>query len=617
MKNMTRGNYLPMGATPLDNNRVQFVVPAEQGKEYNLILYYRKKGHRQVISLKEEYRRGNVYSLIVEGIKNNDVTYNLEINGQEKTDPYAKMILGRGQWGRESIKKVQGGIFLADYDWQEDQAPGYSMEDIVLYQLHVRGFTKHASSGVKKKGTFEGIIEKLPYLKELGVTTLELLPAYEFSEIENSRSAAVSMEDMKQQGVYGQKEEETRINYWGYKEAFYFVPKASYSGGKDSSHSFKNLVKELHKQGMEIMMQFFFPINISRAFIFQVLQFWIKEYHVDGFRLMGVNIPAELIASMDEFCNTKILYETMEENLVYGYQKTPCYFNLASYNDSYMYSLRKFLKSDVGSLQQAFHDMINGGNRIKRVIYMTNYNTFTLHDLVSYDRKHNEKNGEMGSDGNNHNVSWNCGAEGDTKKKQVLQLRKRQMKNALTLLFFSKGTPVLLAGDEFCNSQKGNNNPYCQDNSISWLNWKDLEKNKEHFDFCRWLIQLRKQNKLYDIEKLKILEGERERLPAISFHGKEAWKLDWSTANEEAGGILYYLQNGFLYLAINMHWESTNLALPSLPLEGDWKVILNTGAQEEDIFIDRKKKVIKVPPRTIVVLEAKRKEQNGKGITAF
>ena len=616
MKKITRGNPFPMGASVLEDGLVQFVIGAEQGKEYSLVLYDKKANTSEEIFLGEEFRIGNLYSVLISGIKKERISYNFKIQGREITDPYAKVVHGNEQWGAKEKQNLLAGVCLPEYDWEKDKFPGLGIEESIIYQLHVRGFTRHSSSGVKKKGTFEGIVEKISYLKDLGVTSLELLPAYEFSEVEKKGTAPVSMEEITKEQSYTQKGEDIKLNYWGYKEAFYFAPKASYSGGKVPSHSFKTMVKELHRENMELIMQFFFPLTVSRAFILEVLKFWVEEYHVDGFRLMGVNIPVELIASMAEFANTKILYEVMDENQIYSYQQLPAYYNLASYNDSYLYSLRKFLKSDVGSLQQAFQNIMNGGGRVKRVVYFTNYNTFTLHDLVSYNRKHNEHNGEKGLDGNNDNVSWNCGVEGETKKRQVLKLRNRQMKNALTLLFLSKGTPVILAGDEFGNTQKGNNNPYCQDNGISWLNWKDSERNKEQIEFCKSLILLRKGYRIFEIEKKKNSQSTKERLPAISFHGKDAWKLDWSAANEESGGILFTLSEDFLYVGINMHWEEAVLALPSLPLEGNWKIRISTQG-EEIKDINKKEKTITVAPRSIMILEAKRKEHNGKGITAF
>ena len=614
MKKIKRGNPYPMGAFLQEKGKIQFVIRGFEGKEYSLIIYDKKTGKRDEIPLGEEYRIGNLYSVLVEGLNEDRICYTILEDGCEKTDPYAKVIYGNEVWGNVKKEVLKAGACLKPYPWEDDKMPGIPLENSVFYQLHVRGFTRHASSKVKKKGTFEGIIEKIPYLKELGITALELLPSYEFNEVEADVRTHYSMEEMKEQAAYTKKENSLRLNYWGFKEAFYFVPKASYSGSGNPSFSFKDMVKNLHRQGIEVVMQFYFPLNIPRAMIIEVLQFWVEEYHVDGFRLLGVHIPVELLAGIPKLANIKILYECFNENDIYSYQQIPLCPNLASYNDSYMYSQRKFLKSDVGSLQQAFQEFLNAGTRIKRMIYITNYNSFTLQDLVSYDRKHNEDNGENGTDGNNCNLSWNCGIEGNTRKKSILDLRKQQMRNAMSLLLMSRGIPVILSGDEFCNSQKGNNNPYCQDNLISWINWKDLDKNKEFFNFTCKLISLRKEEILKKEKSLKALEGEK--LPEVSFHGKDAWKLDWSAANEEAGGILFVSESSFLYMGINMHWKEALLALPALAIKEAWSVIVDTAGKAGQM-IGRKEKQLRIPSRSIIILRAERKEKDVKGITAF
>ena len=616
MRRVVRGKLFPMGASIVDQDKIQFVFRAFAGKKYGIVIYNKKTEEREIIFLEEEYRIGNFYSVIIEGLKKDMISYTIWEDGLEKADPYGKVIYGNEIWGNTPAEILKTGVYLKEFDWQEDRFPNYSLQEAVFYQLHVRGFTKHASSKVRKKGTFEGIIEKISYLKELGITTLELLPSYEFAEREPNVQAYHSMEDMKETAIYSHHENDVKINYWGFKEGHYFAPKASYSGSKDPSLSFKNLVKQLHLHGLELVMQFYFPLQVSGAMIIEILKFWVEEYHVDGFRLLGVNIPVEIVAGIPQLSNTKILYESIREEAVYGFQQIPCYQNLASYNDGYLYQMRSFLKSDVGSLQQAFRELLDPGNRVGKMVYLTNYNTFTLNDLVSYDRKHNEENGENGTDGNNCNLSWNCGMGGNTRKKQILELRYKQMKNAMTLLLMSRGTPVIMAGDEFSNSQKGNNNPYCQDNLISWLNWKDLERNKEFYEFTRSLIKMRKEENQRKEEKKESGQNSTEKLPSISFHGRDAWKLDWTSSNEEAGGILFVTSESFLYLAINMHWKEAVLALPALEIKGEWKILVDTSGKN-DSTVGKKEKLIEVPSRTILILQAERKEKDVKGITAF
>ncbi len=611
------GNALPMGATLIGSQEVQFVMKNTGKTGSGLVLYDRKSGNKEVIPFTKEYEIGNIYSLVVEGIRPDRYSYNFMEDGLEILDPYAKRVVGNESWGKKEVS-LSAGIGLSKFFWEGDRPLHHSFEDGIVYQLHVRGFTRHSSSGVKKKGTFEGIVEKLPYLKELGITAVELLPAYEFMEQERSQQPPLTMEYVKEnyKALPGRGGEKRRINYWGFKEAAYFAPKASYSGSKNPDISFKAMVKELHKQGIEVIMQFYFPPTLNSVYLLEVMRFWVEEYHIDGFRLLGVGIPIELLVSDPFLCNTKLLCEGFDGQGFYEGRK-PVFRHVATYNDGYMFALRHFLKGDVGSLKNAFEAMLFESKWAGKMIYLTNYNSFTLKDMVSYDRKHNEDNGEEGRDGNTCNVSWNCGIEGPSKRKNILTLRKKQMKNALTLLFFSKGTPVILAGDEFENSQQGNNNPYCQDNLISWLNWKDLERSREHFEFTKQLITLRRQLAL-----LKIQADEKSRrtgveYPYLSYHGKEAWRLEWNESNEEAGGILFYDEQVYIYLAINMNWQETTLALPNLPGKNKWQLILDTTEQEERGILTNQKEIA-MGPRSIKIITAKGKKSDfEEGLSAF
>ena len=280
--------------------------------------------------------------------------------------------------------------------------------------------------------------------------------------------------------------------------------------------------------------------------------------------------------------------------------------------------MRKFLKGDVGSLQAAFKAMNYEQKQIGNMIYLTNYNTFTLKDLVSYERKHNEENGENGRDGNNYNVSWNCGVEGPTKRKNIIAIREKQMRNAIALLMLSKGTPVLMAGDEFGNSQNGNNNPYCQDNVISWLNWKDLEKNREHFEFTKKMISFMKSQPLLKKGKDQVSKRVGLEYPYMSYHGTDAWKLEWDTSNEEAGGILYYGDYNYIYIGVNMSWMENTLAIPNIPGNHEWELLLDTSLEQKNEWVGHSKKEICLPPRTIKIIAAKgSKEDFNESFTAF
>ena len=618
MKNCRIGNAYPMGATVIGKKTVQFVSLINQKKETSLILYEKKTGIQEEYKLSNEYRIGNMYSIIVEDLDPAAYTYNYVENGKEITDPYAKVICGNEEWGKSEESLITAGIKIDNFKWEEDKNLRYPYNESVMYQLHVRGFTKHVSSGVKKKGTFEGICEKIPHLQELGITAIELLPAYEFLECEKVRPKVLTMDYVKENyKEIPEDKPEKKINYWGFKESYYFAPKASYSGSKNPVNSFKGMVKELHKAGIEIVMQFYFPQTISRSLLLEVVKYWVKEYHIDGVRLLGVNLPITVIASEPELLNTKIMYENIPENDIYDYRYVPAYANLAHYNDAYLYAVRKFLKGDVGSLPRAFQAMTTCYQRVIGVNYLTNYNTFTLKDLVSFDRKHNEDNGENGRDGNNHNLSWNCGIEGPTKKKPILFIREKQMRNAIVMMMVSKGTPVLLAGDEFGNSQNGNNNPYCQDNVISWINWKDKIKNQSHFEFTKKMISIRKEMEVLKKSKDNSTKRTGLEYPYMSFHGTEAWKLEWNEANEEAGGILYYSDYSYFYIGFNMHWQDNVLALPNLPGNHNWKVLVDTSVDEK-LEEDEVCKSIFMPSRTIKILTAKaNKDDFNENLSAF
>lgn len=619
MRNSRIGEAFPMGATVVGKKAVQFVSKINRKKETSLVLYEKTTGEEEEYKLTEEYRIGNMYSIVIEDIEPSKYTYNYLENGKEILDPYAKVICGNEVWGEDEKRLISAGIRIENFKWEDDKILMHPYENSVIYQLHVRGFTKHISSGVKKKGTYEGIIEKIPYLKELGITAIELLPSYEFMECEKEPPKVLTMDYVKENYMTVPEEKPvTKINYWGFKESCYFAPKAAYSAGKNPINSFKNMVKELHKSDIEVVMQFFFPQTVERSYILEVIKYWVKEYHIDGVRLLGVNIPVSVIATQPELLNTKIMYEYMPIHEIYDYRYAPAYKNLAVYNDEYLYAVRRFLKGDIGSLQAAFHALNREQNQFANMVYLTNYNTFTLKDMVSFERKHNEDNGENGRDGNNHNLSWNCGIEGPTKKKNVIALRERQMRNAIAFLMLSKGTPVIVAGDEFGNSQGGNNNPYCQDNTVSWLNWKDLNKNQAHFRFTKSMISFMKDHSFIKKSKEQTVRRNGEEYPYMSFHGTDAWKLEWSAANEEAGGILYYSDYTYMYIGFNMHWQENILALPNVPGGHKWEVLLDTSLEQEEKWIGEIEKTISIPPRTIKIIVAKgSKDDFDESVSAF
>ena len=614
----------PLGVTQ-EADGVRILVQG-RAKEVCLLLYRPgKKTPCEEISFDPKYRMGDVWELALDRTDFASFEYNFMIDGKIVTDPNARVITGREKWAdrKRAGKPVRGRILSEELDWEDDVKPETPYAETILYKLHVRGFTAHASSGVSARGTYAGIVEKIPYLKDLGITAVELMPVTEFDEIMMSSSGS---------GFHNAKQEPTGyVNYWGYGPSYLYAVKTAYASRETMSAEgeFKTLVKELHKAGIECIPEMYFTGKELPGEILSVLRYWVEEYHVDGFHLTG--FPDLSLAAEDPFLKrTKLFAENwndvMNRRPKQGYV-TPGdgavsveEKNLAEYNMQFMEDMRRFLKGDEGMLS-AF-ELRNRRNPMEYAVinYMANTNGFTLMDTVSYDRKHNEKNGEENRDGSDYNYSWNCGAEGPTRKKKIVELRKQLLKNAYLLLFLSQGVPLLLAGDEFGNSQDGNNNAYCQDNAVSWLNWKLLESHKDQVDFVKRLIAFRKAHKMFHMDREpRIMDYKSCGRPDVSYHGENAWKPEFENFRRQFG-ILYWgayanrpdgSDDANFYVAYNMHWEPHMFGLPHLPKGAKWRVICNTGDPDAaDLPTDGTGKVPKnqmmlaVPPRGIVILES-------------
>lgn len=626
------GRPYPLGAAiESGNNRINFAAVLQGKAECGIILYDKRNSGEEKIPFSEENRFGNIYCGVLEDIDDSQYSYNFYEGNKVIVDPYAKRMTGNEAWGNQlhsgrRKQLVKSGFYQPDYDWESDRMPVIPFEESVLYCLHVRGFTKHSSSKVQGKGTFAGVREKIPYLKDLGITAVELMPAYEFLEVEmpeqseQNASLEYMLEHYKDAPVSLEKEPDKerpgRINYWGYKEGYYFAPKASYG-----AEGFKALVKELHKNHMEMIMQFFFPPWIKGGFILEVLKYWVLEYHVDGFHLLGEKIPVHLLATEPLFGKTKLLYLDFPCGEIYQENEVPSYRNLASYNDEFMCDCRRFLKSDEDMLSKFLYHMKDNPLKEARIHYMAHSNGFTLMDLVSYDKKHNETNLEDNMDGTDYNFSWNCGAEGKTRKKSILSLRMQQIKNALTFVIMGQAVPLLYGGDEFGNSQNGNNNAYCQDNAVSWLNWNDLSRNQEIFQFTRELLRLRKEHPiLRRPEELRLLDSISCGYPDLSYHGEEVWRPVLNKQNRNIG-LMYcgkYAKrepggepDDFFYFAFNMHWIEHLFALPKLPEGLVWELITDTSGNVSKET--GKKNVDSAGPRSIRIYKSKKMEKTKTG----
>lgn len=607
------GNPALPGAT-VTKTGINFSFCCEANQKCQLVLY-RKRGQEQITTIEftADMRFGNVVTVHVRGIRPENCEYSYFVDGKEVLDPYAVEIHGRVKWGMVQENTCKAVAAHRPFDWEGDKPLQIPLNETILYGLHVRGFTRDRTSKVRYKGTFAGIVEKIPYLKDLGITMIELMPAYDFDEVIPERKVFSTA------GCEFHKK--PRLNYWGYTKGNYFVPKSAYAyHEKDSVREFKEMVKALHQNQIEIGMEFSFPFETDPMFILHCVRYWVLEYHIDGIHLFASEETMNLLRRDPLLAATKIFsWKIEEKSQKEGYGNRQ---NMANFNDDFLVVARRFLKSDEGQVQN-MANMLRYQPKIgSNVNYMANHATFTLYDMVSYDRKHNEENLEGNHDGPEYNYSWNCGEEGPSKKKRVMDLRRKQLKNALTFLFTAQGIPMIYAGDECGNSQNGNNNPYCQDNSVGWVNWKRNAFQMEILSYTKEMIAFRKQHHILHMrEELKIMDDQAFGLPDISYHGYQPWYADFSYVNRCLGILLcgkYAVRDGWpeennLYLAYNMYWEKQEFGLPETFEQEFWTIKMSTDylTEEERKVADEniKERKLVVPPRSIIILESQKREK--------
>ena len=566
---------------------------------------------KERIAFDAEDKIGDVWTMSLEDHDLTNMEYGFEADGEWMADPYAKALAGRKVWGAfEEDEKVRGRIPFAGFSWDDDKHPETPYSESIIYRIHVRGLTKHESSFVKNKGTFAGVIQMIPYFKDLGVTAVEMMPVTDFNEV---------MMDVIPAAVPGGKPEKKpngKLNYWGYGPSYLYAPKASYgTGAMPVELEFKIMVKELHRSGLECILEMYFTGDENPGEVLQVLRYWVEEYHVDGFKLAG-NVPLELVAADPFLKRTKLFAGSWKNVLAKKKEKKTAADvsmkakHLAEYNENFMMDMRRILKGDQGMVETLQYWTSNNPTDHGIINYMANTNGFTMMDLVSYNQKHNEANGENGHDGTDRNESWNCGTEGQTTNMRVLTLRKQQICNAFMLLLLSQGTPLIMAGDEFGNSQEGNNNAYCQDNEIGWLNWHQLEGNLELFQIVKDLIAFRKAHKVFH-KDLPAKNSDHRSLgcPDVSYHGQSAWKVDNDEFRKQLG-IMYWgayekkedgTPDDTFYVAYNMHWGTHYLGLPRLPKGYFWKPLYDTSG---GMAVVKKGIRAQIPPHCVVVFAA-------------
>lgn len=647
------GFFREFGAVAIPGG-VNFTIHTHGATSCELLLFHRKAEEPYaVIPFPESYRIGFCYSMIVFDLDIEEFEYAYRLDGpyDEKKglrfdknkillDPYARAVTGQSQWGH--VNNAQHGyrarVVQSNFDWGDQRHHSIPMEDLIIYELHVRGFTMDESSGVKHHGTFEGLREKIPYLKELGINAVELMPIFEFDEMRDVRLI----------------DENELIDFWGYNPVSFFAPNTSYCSSMEYNREgleLKTLIKDLHDNGIEVILDVVFnhtaegnefgpcfsfkgfdnniyymltpdghyynfsgcgnTLNcnhpVVRDMILECLRYWVIEYRVDGFRfdlasILGRNDDGTPLSqppllrslAFDSILgNVKLIAEAWDAGGLYQVGSFPSWKRWAEWNGRYRDDMRRFLKGDDFLAQTAaaritgspdlYDPAYRGGNA--SINFLTCHDGFTLYDLYSYNQKHNEANGWGNTDGADDNNSWNCGVEGETDDPAILALRKRLMKNACAVLLCSRGTPMFLSGDEFADTRYGNNNPYCQDNLISWLDWSLLKKNKDLFDFFQYMIQFRKDHPVIR----KDLEPSYLGVPAMSTHGLTPDETNFSGDShvvciQFAGYNEATQKEDLVYLAVNSGWFPVTLTLPELPEHYKWKVAVNTGDPKCQFF---------------------------------
>lgn len=677
-----RPGFFRMYGACVASNGVSFTINSHGATRCTLLLFKPQAPKPYArIPFPDSYRIGDTYSMLVFDIKPDEFEYAFSFDGPYEPakgllfngenvllDPYSRAVTGQRKWG----EKPEGGkdfeyrarVVKSSFDWGNIKQLEQPFEDLVIYETHVRGYTKDKSSGVSAPGTFAGLKDKIPYLKDLGINAVELMPIFEFDEMESARVV---------DGVQ-------LYNYWGYNTVSFFAPNTSYAFNEEHNHEgdeLKSLIKALKENGIEVILDVVFNhtaegnemgpcfsfkgidnnvyymltpdahyYNFSgcgnvmncnhpvvRSFIIDCLRHWAIEYRVDGFRfdlasILGrdqngapmANPPIlESLAFDPVLGKMKLIAEAWDAGGLYQVGSFPSWNRWAEWNGRYRDDMRSFLKGDDGMAGNAI-TRITGSRDLYRpesrghkasVNFMTCHDGFTLYDLYSYNEKHNEKNGWNNTDGDNNGHSWNCGAEGETDDPNVNGLRRRLIKNAFAALLCSRGPAMFFAGDEFCNTQFGNNNAYCQDNIISWLDWSRLEEFKEIHDFVRHMIQFRKEHPILR----KMTKPSSCQFPEISVHNGTPFNAstDYKT---KLIGIMYAGRNeedtedDIVFYCMNAYWEPLVMQLPVLPNGKHWHVDTNTNAEyfDGEDFTAKTEflgvNTIRVPARTTIILVA-------------
>jgi glycogen operon protein len=684
-----------------------FALFSKNATSVSLLLFndYKDSEPAHIIALDKRLNKtGDMWHIFVEGIKEGqyygyavDGPYD-PVNGHRFNvnklliDPYSKAVSGHYHWNKSSAygydrNHPDRDLFFCkiknydthsksivvddrDFDWEGDKPLHIPMKDTIIYETHVRGFTRHPSSKVNHPGSYIGLIEKIPYLKELGITTVELLPVHEFNELEKIETNPLTGEKL--------------VNYTGYSTLAFFAPDSWYSTkreGLTAVREFKEMVKALHKAGIEVILDvvynhtgegnemgptlsfkgldnsIYYMLENGRYYknysgcgntmncnhpvvkrmIKDSLRYWVVDMHVDGFRfdlaaILGRDenghwVPDYSVLSEIShdpiLSNTKLIAEGWDAAGLYKVGGFP--EGWAEWNGKFRDDVRAFVKGDAGAASDLAKrisgsaDLYFFGSRkpYHSINFITSHDGFTLNDLVSYNNKHNIANAENNRDGDSHNLSWNCGVEGETDDKKILELRERQMRNFITILMISQGTPMLFSGDEVKFTKKGNNNTYCHDNELNWFDWNLIYKNRDFFEFCKALIAFRKKHPSLRREDFFLGEDfSQNNLNDINWHGVKSGKPDWSPSSRSLAFMIdgskpetgSDKKDNDIYVALNSYWDTLEFELPTLKNK-NWHLVVNTyetsGFYPEDTSPVVKENKFKVRERSAIVLISK------------
>lgn len=616
------GKYETFGVTK-EQDILSFSLQAGEEADCNLLLYSKEQEDVYRIAMERNPIYPGVYTVGIRGLDWRKYDYNFEIDGIEQPDTYAGKIIGREIWAEEERRfqengeehfvpekikkqrkelykskqnKIKSSFYFSDFSWKNQKNPRIPKEDMVIYKLHARGFSMGMKTKNPEKGTFEMIERKLKYFKDLGVTSLLFLPIYEFEEV-------LRMDHSRQE-----KTSANLLNYWGYTRGNYFAPKASYLGKENNPDILKKLIMKMHQIGMEFLMEFYFDEKVNPHLIIDAIRYWKREYHVDGFRIISSQAVAELLAEDPLLTGSKLFFEGFSE--AFAKDKERIGPELYTYNDGFLYAARKMLNHQGGSIYDFVCQMKRQQANQGFVNYVAENNGFTLWDVFSYDRKHNEANQEDNRDGIEWNCSCNSGQEGNSRKKEINRLRQQQVRNALAVTVFSQGIPLIWMGDEDLNTQSGNNNAYCQDNETGWKDWKNTGASHEMREYLKAILKIRKEYPvLRNTKPYQMTDYKKKGYPDLSYHSEEAWRMNFEQDRRFAG-MFYcggYGGTQHLYIAYNFQTIPQKLALPE---KIAWQILMDT-CQEE-----REEKVIEneliAAPRSVVVLTGREMEKSVK-----